>query len=57
MVRWYPPPPVAQLMLIYRAAELTKAGTAKAVLNEHKILILRLRLTVPAPKYTIESAA
>jgi DNA-binding transcriptional regulator YiaG len=52
-----PTPPVAQLMLIYLAAELTKAGTVKAILAEQKVLLLGLRLTVPAPKFTIGSAA
>ena len=48
---------VAQLMLIFLAAELTKSGTAKVVLNEKKILLLRVRLTVQAPKYAIAGAA
>jgi len=52
-----PTPPVAQLMLIYLAAELTKIGAIKAILAEQKALIVGLRLTVPTPKFTIESAA
>lgn len=44
-------------MLIFLAAELTKSGTAKVVLNEKKILLLRVRLTVQAAKYAIAGAA
>ena len=52
-----PTPPVAQLMVIYLAAELTKEGTIKAVLQEGRVLINGLTLTVPSPKFKMKRVA
>ncbi len=52
-----PTPPVAHLMMIYLAAELTKKGTIKALLTHERSLIHGLNLTVPAPKFTIQKVA
>ena len=49
-----PTPPVAQLMVIYLAAELTREGAVKAVLEEEMALIQGLTLTVPSPKFSIK---
>ena len=51
-----PPAPVTQLMLIYLSAELTKAGTAQALVQGSRSLI-NITLTVPVPKFTIKKAA
>lgn len=52
-----PTPPVAQLMVIYLAAELTREGTIKALIEEDTALIHGLSLTVPPPKFTIKRVA
>jgi DNA-binding transcriptional regulator YiaG len=49
-----PTPPVAQLMVIYLAAELTREGAVKAILEEEMTLIQGLTLTVPSPKFSIK---
>ena len=52
-----PTPPVTQLMVIYLAAELTKAGAIKALIEEAGALIHGISLTVPPPKFTIKRVA
>ena len=52
-----PTPPVVQLMVIYVAAELTKAGAIKALIEEVGALIHGISLTVPPSKFTIKRVA
>lgn len=52
-----PTPPVAHLMVIYLAAELTRAGTIKALIREESALIHGLSLTVPPPRFKIKRVA
>ena len=52
-----PTPPVTQLMVIYLAAELTKEGAIKALIEEAGALIHGISLTVPPPKFTIKRVA
>lgn len=49
-----PTAPVAQLMLIYLAAELSKAGTIRALLEEGRALVWGLTVSAPAPKFVIK---
>lgn len=51
-----PTAPVATLMLIFLAAELTKEGTAKEVLRHRKTLVTGLNLTVPPPRFDLSAA-
>lgn len=52
-----PTEPVGQLMVIYLAAELTKPGAIKKLLENEDILIHGTSLNVPAPKFAIGRAA
>ena len=52
-----PTAPVAQLMVIYLAAELTKKGRIKTLLQKESGLIYGLNLTVPDPTFTIDKIA
>lgn len=52
-----PTPPVAHLMVIYLAAELTRKGAVRAILKEEMALIHGLTLTVPDPKFSIKHVA
>ena len=52
-----PTAPVAQLMVIYLAAELTKKGSIKTLLQNESGLIFGLNLTVPSPKFIMDKIA
>lgn len=52
-----PTPPVVQLMIIYLAAELTKEGAIKGLIEEERALIHGISLTVPPPKFSIKQVA